>query len=100
MLGLGAPLRYCRMGKIIELPDELYRDLERVARERGLTPAGWIATTLSGGSDAVSEQPLSELLRDLIGSVDSSKEPGSAPVRMPFIESIARKFEKQGLRRR
>lgn len=88
------------MGKIIELPDELYRDLERAARERGLTPAGWIATTLSGGSDAASEQPLPELLRELIGAVDSSTEPRSAPVPTPFGELIARKFDRQGLRRR
>ncbi len=98
MLGLGAPLKFWRMGRIIELPDELYRDLERVARERGLTPAGWIATTLSSGSVVVAEEPLPELLRGLIGAVDSSKEPRSGRTRTPFGESIARKFERQGLR--
>ena len=62
------------MSRIIELPDELYRDLERVARERGLTPVDWIATTLPGGSSVIGQQPLSELLHGLIGAVDSTKE--------------------------
>ena len=42
----------------IELPDELYQDLERVARERGLTPADWIAAALPGGSGSIEERPL------------------------------------------
>lgn len=87
------------MSRIIELPAELYRDLERVARERGLTPADWIATTLPGGSDAIDRQPLSELLQGLIGAVDSTKERRSIQARTPFGESIAKKFERQGLRR-
>lgn len=88
------------MSRTIELPDELYRDLERVARERGLTPADWIATTLLGGSGSIEQQPLSELLEELIGAVDSTKEPRSGPARPAFSELIARKFERQGLRRK
>jgi predicted DNA-binding ribbon-helix-helix protein len=44
------------MSKTIELPDELYRDLEKVARERGLTLADWIAGTLPGHSGSMEEQ--------------------------------------------
>jgi len=87
------------MSRIIELPDELYRDLEKVARERGLTPADWIAATLPGRSGSINEQPLSELLQGLIGAVDSTKEPRSGRAGTPFSELIARKFERQGLRR-
>jgi hypothetical protein len=87
------------MSRTIELPDELYRDLERVARERGLTPADWIATTIPGGSGSIEQQPLSELLQGLIGAVDSTREPRSSQARTPFGELIARKFERQGLRR-
>ena len=87
------------MSRIIELPDELYRDLERVARERGLTPADWIATTLPGRSGAIDQAPLAELLQGLIGAVDSAKEQRSGQARSPFGELIARKFERQGLRR-
>jgi hypothetical protein len=86
------------MSRIVELPDELYRDLEKAAQERGLTLADWIATALPGGSGAI-EQPLAELLQGLIGAVDSTKEPGSGQARTPFGELIARKFERQGLRR-
>ena len=63
------------MSRILELPDELYRDLERAARERGFTPADWIASTLQGGPDSVRQEPLSELLQGLIGMVDSAKVP-------------------------
>ena len=80
------------------MPDELYRDLERVARERGLTPADWIATTLPGGSGSIGQKPLSVSLQGLIGIVDSANEPQSR-ARTSYGERIARKFERQGLRR-
>jgi hypothetical protein len=86
------------MSRSIELPDELYQDLERVAREQGLTPAGWIASTLPGGGRSIDERPLRDLLEGLIGAVDSTKEPRGAQARTPFGDLIARKFEKQGLR--
>ncbi len=85
MLGSGVPPRFWRRGRIMDLPDELYRDLGRMAQERGLTPAGWIATTLSNESDAVAEQPLPDLLRGLIGAVDSSKEPRGGLASTPTV---------------
>jgi hypothetical protein len=87
------------MSRSIELPDEVFKDLEKVARERGLSPADWIAATLPGGSGAIEERPLSELLHGLIAAVDSTKGPQSGNARTPFGELIARKFERQGLRR-
>ena len=83
----------------LELPDEVYKDLEKVARERGLSPADWIAATLPGGSGSIEERPLSELLQGLIGAVDSTKGPESRHAHTTFGELIARKFERQGLRR-
>jgi hypothetical protein len=88
------------MSRTVELPDDLYRDLERVARERGLTPADWIATTLPGGAGSAAEHPLAELLQGLIGAVDSTEEPRSGQSRTSFGELIARKLEGQGLRGR
>jgi hypothetical protein len=85
------------MSKIIELPDDLYRDIEKVAREQGLTPADWIAATIP--SRSVDEQPLSELLKGLVGAVDSTNEARSGQARTPLGELIARKLERQGLRR-
>jgi hypothetical protein len=83
----------------IELPDELYKDLERAARERGLSPADWIAAALPGGSGSIEERPLSELLQGLIAAVDSTTEPRIGNGRTAFGELIARKLERQGLRR-
>jgi hypothetical protein len=87
------------MSRTVELPDEIYRDLERVAREQGLTPAGWIASTLSGGAGATDKRPLSDLLQGLIGVVDSTRETQGGQPHTPFSELITRKFEKQGLRK-
>jgi hypothetical protein len=87
------------MSRTIELPDDVYKDLEKVARERGLSPADWIAATLPVASGLIEERPLSELLQGLIGAVDSSKGPQSGNARTPFGELIARKFERQGLHR-
>jgi|HubBroStandDraft_6_1064221.scaffolds.fasta_scaffold453876_2 hypothetical protein len=88
------------MSRIIELPDDLYRDLESVARDQGLTPADWIAATLPSRSGASGRQELYGLLEGLIGAVDSAKEPWSGEPITAFGELIARKFEKQGLRGR
>ncbi len=87
------------MSRTIELPDELYRDLERVARERGVTLADLIAAALPDRYGPPDEQPLAELLEGLIGVVDSTREPQSGHARTPFGELIARKLERQGLRR-
>jgi hypothetical protein len=87
------------MSRVVELPDELYRDLEHVAREHGLTPADWIAATLARRPDAMKRQSLSELLQGLIGTVDSTRERRGGSARTAYSELIARKLEGQGLRR-
>jgi hypothetical protein len=87
------------MSRTIELPDELYGDLEKAARERGLTPAAWIAITLRGDSGLTDNRPLAELLQGLIGAVDSTNEARREKSRTPFGELIARKLERQGLHR-
>ncbi len=87
------------MSRNIELPDDLYRDLEKVAQEQGLSVAGWIAATIPGCPGPIADQTVSELLQGLIGAVDSTKEPRSHPTRTGFAELIARKFERQGLKR-
>ncbi|SPF53982.1 conserved hypothetical protein [Candidatus Sulfopaludibacter sp. SbA4] len=87
------------MSRTIELPDELYRNLERTAREGGLTPEGWIAATLAGNSRSMENRPLYESLQDLLGVIDSAEEPRSSRARTPLDELIAAKLESQGLRR-
>ena len=76
----------------------MYRDLETVAQERGLTPAGWIAATLPGRSGLIDEQPLSKLLQGLVGAVDSRSESRNGRARPPLSDLIARRLMKQGLR--
>jgi hypothetical protein len=50
------------MSRSLELPDDVYADLEGAARRDGLTPAGWIASTLAGRSSAPEQRPPDELL--------------------------------------
>jgi hypothetical protein len=86
------------MSRSVELPESIYDELERAARDKGLTPAGWIAATLSGWR-LCTDQPLPVLLEGLIGAIDSTGEPQSASARKPFADLIVRKLERQGLRR-
>jgi hypothetical protein len=69
------------MSRTLELPDEVYRELETVARDRGLTPADWVAAALPRESGPIDQAPLSRLLDGLIGAIDS-RVPRSA-----FLES-------------
>jgi len=86
------------MSRSIELPDEIYQDLERVAQQRGLSVAEWITANLPplGPKE---KRPLSQALQWLLGVVDSTKEPRNGYTRTPFSDLIARKLEGQGLRR-
>jgi len=87
------------MSRILELSDDVYRDLERAAKKDGLTPADWIANTLVGRSSGPEQRPLDKLLEDLLGAVDSTDGAPGGTIRTPFGELIASKLEKQGLRR-
>lgn len=87
------------MSKAIELPDRVYRDLERAARERGITPADWIAASLPGRCASGEEHSLALLLEGLIGAIDSTGEPRRGGTPSAFGDMVARKLERQGLRR-
>jgi hypothetical protein len=86
------------MSRSIELPDQLYQDLERVAQQHGLSVAGWIAANLPPSGSA-EERPLSEVLDGLIGTINSTEEPRNGYAPTPFSDLVARKLERQGLRR-
>src|SRR5438132_11594954 len=92
--------------RTVELPDEVYRNLARVAEDSGLTPAEWIAASVSrsngpasagAGQPSPEGRPLSEALKDLIGVVDSGKEPPSIKHRSKVEELVSEKFRKQGI---
>ena len=81
------------MSRIIELPDDVYESFERIAREQGFTPVGWIANAVAPRS---TERPLAELLEGLTGIVDSAAVPASERRHPPFSEGLKRKFPKIG----
>ncbi len=81
------------MSRIIELPDDVYESLERVAREQGFTPVGWIANAVPPLS---TERLLADLLEGLIGTVNSAEVPAGQRRHAPFSEGLTRKFQKQG----
>ena len=81
------------------MPDDVYRGLEEAARDRGVSAAEWIAGALSVRS-SVANRPLSETLDGLIGVIDSRTGSPVKRNRTPFSAMIAKKMEKQGLRRR
>jgi hypothetical protein len=86
------------VSRSIELPDGLYQDLEREAQQRGLSVADWIGAHVPSSSPAAG-RPLLNLLDGLLGAVDSTQEPRHGTARTPLSDIVARKFEKQGLRR-
>jgi hypothetical protein len=83
------------MSRIIELPDDVYESLERVARAQGFTPVGWIANAVP---PLPAERPLADLLEGLTGTVNSAEVPAGERRPTPFSEVLARKFQGQGLR--
>ena len=90
----------------LELPDEVYKKLELLAKEQGVTPVEWIAARLSphhvneaeAGRDSPEEQSLSETLRGYIGVIDSSKEPYTDDERTPLGDLVAETLAGQGIK--
>ncbi len=83
------------MSRIIELPDDVYESLERVAREKGFTLVDWIANAVP---PLRAERPLADLLEELAGTVNSAEIPADERRRTAFPELLTRKFQRQGLR--
>ena len=77
----------------ITLPKSIYHTLLTVAQQQAITPADWIAAQLPSPQ----EQPLSKLLTDLIGSIDSQTEPHHPAQQNPFGQGIAAKLARQGI---
>jgi hypothetical protein len=84
------------MSQTLELPDEVFEALAKVAREGGVTPAEWLASNLHVSDAYTHERPLPELWNDLIGSVDSTETQNTHQT--AFSTALAEKFRKQGLR--
>jgi|SRR5687768_8213192 hypothetical protein len=89
----------------VELPDHVYQIAQEAAAREGITPEEWIAATVSRVGTPVSanedtaadERSVSDVLRGLVGSFDSSQEDYSSREIGPMAEMVADKLQKQGI---
>lgn len=84
------------MPHTLELPDEVYRQLELVASQQGLTPAQWVRSVLPGTPPS-EQQALRNSLTPLIGAFDSALTQSPQIPNSGFGEIIAEKLRRQGL---
>ena len=88
------------MAQNLQLSDEVYDDLKKLAEARNVTPEEWVAAkVLEERPKDLEERPLSELLEGLIGAIDSSEEPLRGHPRTRLGDLIAAKLERQGIKR-
>ena len=73
------------MSRIIELPDDVYESLERVAREQGFTPVDWIANAVP---PLTTKRPLVEVLKGLTGTVNSAEVPAGERRNTPRASNV------------
>ena len=81
----------------IELPEETFLALLRIAEQKGMTPADWIASQIPAALLERDERPLSDVIDKIIGTVDSSIESRPQGHFSSVSDLIAEKFRKQGL---
>ncbi len=86
------------MSRNLELPEEVFQALEKVAQANGVSPAEWIVGQLPSGYAPREERPLSEAMRSFIGVIDSSEEPHTGYPDTAFTKGLVEKYEKQGLK--
>ena len=91
------------MTHTVELPDNVYQIIQQAAEKEGITPAQWIAATVSRIGSPVPADPAPQSAREalapFIGIVDSSKESPDPRYRSEFGDIVDAKFEKQGIAR-
>jgi len=86
------------LSRTIELPESVYENLEKVARERGMTAGDWIASILPNDQNSAQKRRLREVLLGLVGALDSTDEPMIGYPPTPISDLVCEKLEKQGLR--
>ncbi|HSU15372.1 hypothetical protein [Longimicrobium sp.] len=62
------------MSRMVELPDDIYQQVEEAAAAAGTTPAGWIAAQLpqqESDTPAESQVPISQRLAGRVGRIAS-----------------------------
>jgi hypothetical protein len=87
----------------LHLPLSLYQKLQSLAEVEHTDPVGMIEKLVTDAdryqNGLSEEQPLSNLIADLIGAIDSQAEPRFQTKNTPFGKSIATKLSRQGLKR-
>jgi hypothetical protein len=81
----------------LELHEELYEKLRQAADTEGVSPEEWIQARLPSSTTATGERSLSEALKGLVGSFDSSQEQYGNRQVSPMAEMVADKLQKQGI---
>ena len=88
------------MTHAVELSEEAYQNLQRVADEEGVTPAEWITAAVSsnGTSPALDQsESAEEALAPFIGAVDSRAYTPDPKYRSTFGDILDEKFARQGI---
>ena len=88
------------MARVIELSEDAYQTLRRVAEQQGVTPSEWVASTVSrAGTNVLSDHTESaeEALAPFIGAVDSGEHRSDERYRSGFGDILDEKFAKQGI---
>ena len=83
----------------VSLPENLYSALVKAAESSGITPEEWIAARLDPKSmqDKSATLTLQQRLGDLIGAINSQREPHSSGEKTSFGEGVVDKLAKQGI---
>ena len=81
----------------LSLPEKVYRLLTQAAQNQGVSLIDWIVSKLP--SPPSEPQPLSKLLDGLIGAINSQGKTNLLTNKRAFVDGIAAKLAKQGLRR-
>lgn len=91
------------MTHVVELSDETYQKLQRVAEQEGVTPVEWLEATISrepvsGSLKAGEFKSVAEALAPCIGSVDSRTHTPDPKYRSEFGDIVDQKMAKQGFK--
>jgi hypothetical protein len=84
----------------IFLSEEIYANLLAAAQAEGISPTEWIAAKLPNVSQSCPPgAKSSRTVEDLLGAINSQKEPHQTYQKTAFGEALAVKLAKQGINR-
>ena len=88
------------MAQNLQLSDEVYDDLKKLAEASSVTPEEWVRAKVSAEiPKEFKERPLREALEGHVGVLDSSGNPDAQYRKEAFGEIVTKKLEKQGIKK-